>query len=479
MLVFALDSLKDLFSPLPVSPAAEILWILFHSQMGPVLLSCWYRPPCYGEVESIITFASEWNSYSSFAVGTVVVGNLNIHNKKWLYVSRNTSPEGFRMQQWCSERGFRERVQKPTRGPNLLDLVLTDMPDHVSTVVLPELADHRLVMVSLSLPPLSLPSSSRACWKYAQANWRGLKRFFRSLNWQFLRGLSSDGAVRALTRYILTAMHTFIPRVVVQNASSHPWLNADCVEHIRRKTETAGTSDFPFAVRACSRALLTAFHSYSHRTKRNLQAVRTGSKGWWSLSRSLMEKVAKSPSPPLRSPSGSWIVDPRGKACLFAQTFLSKWAVPDLESNSYSPAVSFALPPPSLPPVRLRHAQAILKDLRADSGTGPDLIPARVLKSCCAELGVPFVFIVRLILNTGQWPRSWMLRWIQPLHKRFSQHDPGHYRGIHLTSQMSKAAERLLCSLFVPPLLRSLSYGVFQFAYTPGRGARDAILYFI
>jgi len=254
VLVFALDSLKDLFSPLPVSPAAEILWMLFHSQMGPVLLSCWYRPPCYGEVESINTFAYEWNSYSSLAIGTVVVGDLNLHNKKWLYFSRNTSPEGLRMQQWCSERGFRERVQKPTRGPNLLDLVLTDMPDHVSTVVLPELADHRLVMVSLSLPPLSLPSSSRACWKYAQANWRGLKRFFRSTDWQFLYGLSSDGAVRALTKYILTAMHTFIPRVVVQNASSHPWLNADCVEHIRRKTETAGTSDFPLAVRAYSRA---------------------------------------------------------------------------------------------------------------------------------------------------------------------------------------------------------------------------------
>ena len=48
-----------------------------------------------------------------------------------------------------------------------------------------------------------------------------------------------------------------------------------------------------------------------------------------------------------------------------------------------------------------------------------------------------------------------------------------------MTSQLSKAAERLFCSLFVAPLLRSLSYGEFQFAYTPGRGARDAILFFV
>ena len=71
----------------------------------------------------------------------------------------------------------------------------------------------------------------------------------------------------------------------------------------------------------------------------------------------------------------------------------------------------------------------------------------------------------------------WIVHWIHPLHKRNSQHNPDHYRGLQLTSQLSKAVERFICSIFLPPLYRDLSFGAFQFAYTPGRGARDAILF--
>ena len=70
----------------------------------------------------------------------------------------------------------------------------------------------------------------------------------------------------------------------------------------------------------------------------------------------------------------------------------------------------------------------------------------------------------------------WKLHWIHPLFKHRSQHDPNNYRGLQLTAQISKAAERLLAELFTPHLLRTVGTG---FAYTPGRGARDAILYFI
>ena len=71
------------------------------------------------------------------------------------------------------------------------------------------------------------------------------------------------------------------------------------------------------------------------------------------------------------------------------------------------------------------------------------------------------------------------MHWIHPLHKRASQHNPDHYRGLQLTSQLSKAVERFICTLFLPPLQRTLSFGQFQFAYMPGRGARDAILFIV
>ena len=102
VLMFAMDRFACLFSPLPCSTGAEILWTLFHSQCGPILIACWHRPPHYGEVATINSFIAEWSRHSSLAIGTVLVGDLNLHHVQWLRFSRIASPEGIAMHNWCS-----------------------------------------------------------------------------------------------------------------------------------------------------------------------------------------------------------------------------------------------------------------------------------------------------------------------------------------------------------------------------------------
>jgi hypothetical protein len=117
----------------------------------------------------------------------------------------------------------------------------------------------------------------------------------------------------------------------------------------------------------------------------------------------------------------------------------------------------------------------MLSKLREDSGTGPDLLPARILKKCFRELAKPVKLLALRILATGVWPELWLQHWIVPLYKRKSVYLPSNYRGIHLTAQLSKVLERLL-KLQIEPYLSNISaYGPRQFAYTVGRGARDAL----
>ena len=82
-------------------------------------------------------------------------------------------------------------------------------------------------------------------------------------------------------------------------------------------------------------------------------------------------------------------------------------------------------------------------------------------------------------MSEAHWPSCWCEHWIFPLHKRHALSDPDNYRGLHLTSQLSKAAERLIRDLFVPRLERLGAFGPAQFAYRKEHGARDAILYFM
>ena len=53
--------------------------------------------------------------------------------------------------------------------------------------------------------------------------------------------------------------------------------------------------------------------------------------------------------------------------------------------------------------------------------------------------------------------------------------DPNNYRGVHLTTQLSKVAERVLQKMWVPFLIRTGAFGDNQFAYLPERGCRDAL----
>ena len=68
-----------------------------------------------------------------------------------------------------------------------------------------------------------------------------------------------------------------------------------------------------------------------------------------------------------------------------------------------------------------------------------------------------------------------MVNCVVPLYKRTSVYDLGNYRGIHLTSQISKFAERVMASLFVRQLIYTGAFRRNQFACMPERGARDAL----
>ena len=126
--------------------------------------------------------------------------------------------------------------------------------------------------------------------------------------------------------------------------------------------------------------------------------------------------------------------------------------------------------------LRSNRARTILKALDESSATGPDGVSALILKRCCAELAVPFCYLARVIIASGEWPDFCRNHWVFPLYKRKSVFQADNYRGIQLAPQLSKGMERFLGKLFLPYLECANVFGENQYAYRPARGARDAIL---
>ena len=73
--VFALERLAHWVTLLKNSQVAECSWVIIHSDHGPYVIGCWYRPPAPGEVDTIRSFKKEGQLHAANAVGCFVLGD--------------------------------------------------------------------------------------------------------------------------------------------------------------------------------------------------------------------------------------------------------------------------------------------------------------------------------------------------------------------------------------------------------------------
>ena len=103
------------------------------------------------------------------------------------------------------------------------------------------------------------------------------------------------------------------------------------------------------------------------------------------------------------------------------------------------------------------------------------MLSAKVLQKCAGELVLPVAKLARHILSSGCWPDDWREHWLVPLYKKKEVWNPSNYRGVHLTSQLSKVMERMLGSFFMPFLAETGAFGPNQFAYTAKRSCKELL----
>ena len=86
----------------------------------------------------------------------------------------------------------------------------------------------------------------------------------------------------------------------------------------------------------------------------------------------------------------------------------------------------------------------LLGQLDPAKATGPDGVPARVLKECRAVLATPLAHLFSLCFEQGVHPSDWKTANVVPVHKRKSRTDMKNYRPVSLLSVMSKVMEKVI-----------------------------------
>ena len=71
--------------------------------------------------------------------------------------------------------------------------------------------------------------------------------------------------------------------------------------------------------------------------------------------------------------------------------------------------------------------QKYLNNLKLNKGTGPDDIRNELIKYGCKQLAKHIATIFNNIFKTGNYPESWKVSYIKPMHKKSYTNDPGNY----------------------------------------------------
>ena len=249
---------------------------------------------------------------------------------------------------------------------------------------------------------------------------------------------------------LLHVAEDIIPKRSVNiKKSTHLWLTERGKEAVPRKHAAQGTEQEAEAARECSDILLEEHYEYVGKMRTKLLDAKPSSKAWWSNARRLTDRKQRLSNIPALKRGTEWILEAEEKANCFVSAFEAKNIMIAEDLNEYS-EIACVHPIFYCGPPTVEATEKALASLDEDSALGPDLVPTRILKRWAKVLAPILHMLIVAILKFGEWPTLWREHWIVPLYKRKSVYDPGNYREIHLTSQISKVAKRIIAFLFVP-----------------------------
>ena len=249
--------------------------------------------------------------------------------------------------------------------------------------------------------------------------------------------------------FLLNTMERHIPSKTTKSQASKPWITPQLKRMIRRKTRlykkakrTNSTSDwdqFKSFRKEVQKKIRTSYWSYTNQMLNDPDDKHK--KNFWRFIKAKRQDDAG--ISPLTH-NGTTVSDSKGKATILNTQFKSVFTteqLTDLPSMAESPY-------PEVQHIRISEEGVLkqLKQINITKATGPDLIPARILKEMADEIAPLLTCIFQQSLDTGEVPHDWRIANIAPIYKKGDRSVAANYRPVSLTSISCKILEHIIFS---------------------------------
>ena len=479
----------DLFVTLLENTACkdfESFWLRIQSGDTVLFIANVYRPPS-NDSSIFDALAADVETFQSIVKKSrvLLVGDFNCHHSTWLgskdiHGHPKTNDAGNACFSFCQTSGLKNLVSGNTFLRNVgnamssLDLVLTDTPDFVKKVSLDSAigsSPHSRIAVLLNLSPKVQKSYSKISWQYHRANWEEMKECLRSSDWDTKNGVNNRW--EKLKNNIKLAMKSFIPaKMIIRKANDQPWFTDNCAVACTKKekawkvfkrnpTEENKTA-YNQVIKDTKLIYSQAQLHYAENIKKKLADNAADPRVWWRIVKHISGDGGHSDIPTLQH-KGCTYETATEKAEILKELFVSKSTI---EDDGIVPPLLPNLADKSISKIKIRArvVEMKLKHLKTSKATGPDGIPARVLRECAEVLSKPLASLFSASMSAGIVPNDWKCAHVVPIYKADGKSNQNNYRPISLLPIISKVMESIvndhLCKhLFGLRLISNHQYG--------------------
>ena len=358
-----------------------------------------------------------------------------------------------------SELGLKQFVDFPTRGDNILDLILTNQEFSVNNVLpCPGVSDHDMIMYDFHAKAEKIINRTRKVYLYHKADLNGLKNFLQSAFLNFRLHASSMNVETQWLYFknkLFEAVDKFVPSKVLKSKAGLPWVNSKIRREIRKRErlyKKAKRTGSPIDTQAfkCQKRrvkyLINASHDeYVNNYILNDEGIKT--KRFWKYVKS--KRSYKSSIKCLIKNSQ---VFTKSKDILNAlnETFFEAFSHDEqlenvnLDSDDNGNLSNI----PNMPNIEVtfQGVKKLIDGLDSKKSPGPDNISPGILKLIPNEAAKFLEVIYKNSLATSEMPEDWRMANITPLHKKGAKNNPSNYRPISLTSIPCKLLEHIIKS---------------------------------
>ena len=399
-----------------------------------------------------------------------VVGDFNFPQINWqtLTVSNsvgssesNKSAEEFL--NFMSVNLMNQYVNVPTRGANILDLLLSNNDRLISHVTTRStvMSDHDMVDITLTINPTSAshshinlfdPNDFRSL-DFQRADFDKLNKSLESVDWRDLRESCAFEEFPALfteTVHGICQANVPLKKPRTGKPSSYNSLRRKKAKLMTRLAAARCTHDatrimeLERSLNLVSYDIRDAIENHlDRRETRAVARIKENPKFFFSYAKSFSK--VKSSITLLHDKSGCIVTDKKGIADTLQEQFCSVFSDPNCP-DKVSPNFPFAdvKSPDTEVQVTKEDILEAIKDIKMDSAPGPDGIPAILLKRCAESLSLPLQLLWSESMKTGLVPKFYKMGYVSPLHKKGSKAEPVNYRPVTLTSHIVKTFERVV-----------------------------------